>query len=793
LIGKEVSHYRITEQLGSGGMGVVYKAEDTKLKRTVALKFLPPQLSADPAAKERFVHEAQAASALDHPNICTIHEIGETDDGQSFIAMACYDGVSLRDRMSGVDDVGARHAVPISVDESINIAIQIAQGLQKAHEKGIIHRDIKPANIMITTDGTAKILDFGLAKLAGQTRLTKTGSTVGTAAYMSPEQAKGDPVDQRTDIWSLGVMLYEMVAGELPFKGDYDQAVVYSILNENPEPLSAETPEAMQIIIGKCLEKNPADRYQDISELIDDLERFLEGSSEITKRVVSSKSKLKSILFLTTSVAVVIVFMSYLLIQFDVFKKTGTGKSEWENSIAVLLFDNISNDPDQEYFSEGMTEQIISNLSRLERLKVISRTSVMKYKDTDKTIPEIGKELNVAHVLEGSVRKFGNRIRVTAQLISTEDDFHIWTEDYDREYTDLFTLQDEVSEKIAQSLLQTLSGEEINEIEQNRPKNLGAWEYYSRGRHIYGKFFITGRDTNYLKTAEELLKKAVELDADYAPSYAWLSDIYQTYLHYIASTKEEKEKYLRLEEKYVHDGLKADPTSADIYWAQGGLLLDKGEWRAAFESYMKSIMIEPYNENANFSIGYHYNAMGLHHQAIYYLTRTVEVNPNHVAAYYNLSIGYDALGNLEQAGLVIQKAMEIEPENWFVSWRYSRHLILTNRITEAKKVLNGMNESGRLPEKIKSVLYALNGEREKAIQSYPEEGFPFGKMMIYFIFKMVDEAIEHLNTRNKNNYLLLNHSPLYDFLRSDPRFQDIVDEHKKIYDENMEKYGDINI
>jgi non-specific serine/threonine protein kinase len=682
---------------------------------------------------------------------------------------------------------------PISIDESIDITIQIARGLQKAHEKGIVHRDIKPANIMITGAGTAKILDFGLAKLAGQTRLTKTGSTVGTFAYMSPEQARSEEVDHRTDIWSLGVILYEMVSGELPFKGDYDQAVVYSILNEKPDPIDAESSEVFQIIIDKSLEKNPADRYEDFGELINDLERLQAGSSAIPTSTVQEKRKLKSILITTAVMATVVV--GYWVIPLDFFEKTSEGESGWENSIAVLPFDDLSPAGDQEWFCDGMTDQILSNLAKLKKLKVRSRKSVMKYKNTNKSVPEIGKELNVAHVLEGSVMKFGDRIRVTAQLIGTKDDYHLWSEDYEREYKELFVLQNEVSEKIARSLLQTLSGEELDVIEHNRPKNLEAWEYFSRGIHIYGKFFGDKNNISFLETAEDMLIKAIKIDPGYVPSYANLSEVYNTYHNFIASTDEEKQKYRDLQEKYVTEGLKIDPNSADLYWAQGGLLIDSGDWRAGFESYMKAIMIDPNHKEANFAIGYHYGSLGLFRQAIGYFTRTIEVDPTYMHAYRVRSMGYDALGNLEQAEKDILKALVLSPDYDENLLRYAKYLILTDRKAEASEILRKMEKIYPNERKMKSWIFALNKDKEKAMQANPD-----GHIIVYYIFKMVDEAVAFLNKQLKEYkdweysiYLEMTNSHLYDFLREDPRFQNIVEEYKKIYDENMEKYGDIDM
>jgi serine/threonine protein kinase len=273
MIGQTISHYKILEKLGGGGMGIVYKAEDTKLKRMVALKFLPPHVSLDNEVKERFMHEAQAASALDHNNICTIYEIGESEDGQMYMAMALYEGETLQDKIE---------RGPLPLEEALNIAAQIGEGLAKAHEKEIVHRDIKPANIMITSDGVAKILDFGLAKLSGRTKLTKEGTTLGTVAYMSPEQVRGEPVDKRTDIWALGVILYEMIAGKSPFEADYEQAIMYSIMNEEPEPISGDVPEELQNVISGALEKDPEKRFQSVDQIVSQLKK-MQGIRQVSE------------------------------------------------------------------------------------------------------------------------------------------------------------------------------------------------------------------------------------------------------------------------------------------------------------------------------------------------------------------------------------------------------------------------------------------------------------------------------------------------------------------------------
>jgi serine/threonine protein kinase len=400
MIGKTISHYKILEKIGSGGMGEVYLAEDTKLKRKVALKFLHPDVTRDEETKKRFIHEAQIASTLEHTNICTIHEIGETKpapgepgEGQLFISMAYYKGKTLK---SKIEDS------PFKIYDLIGIAIQITQGLARAHESNIIHRDLKPANIIITDHGEVKIVDFGLAKLAGQTKLTKEGTTLGTVAYMSPEQSRGEAVDLKTDIWSIGVMLYEMITGQLPFKDDYEQAILYSIMNDEPEPVTAlrtGVPMELERIINKCLSKNPEVRYQHADDLSADLKKLhgdLEGSKQAAPPVVESQKLPEQRLKRIALYAGFLLFITILIISaiflYDRFFKPEESQTEtvnqpvWENSIAVLPFKNISPDPEQEYFCDGITEQIITNLTKLNRLKVIARTSVMKFKDTKKTI-----------------------------------------------------------------------------------------------------------------------------------------------------------------------------------------------------------------------------------------------------------------------------------------------------------------------------------------------------------------------------------------------------------------------
>jgi non-specific serine/threonine protein kinase len=581
MIGKTISHYKILEEIGRGGMGEVYLAEDTKLKRKVALKFLHPELTRDEETKKRFIHEAQIASTLEHTNICTIHEIGETKpapgepgEGQLFISMAYYKGETLK---SKIEDS------PFKIYDLIGIAIQITQGLARAHESNIIHRDLKPANIIITDHGEVKIVDFGLAKLAGQTKLTKEGTTLGTVAYMSPEQSRGEAVDLKTDIWSIGVMLYEMITGQLPFKGDYEQAILYSIMNDEPEPVTAlrtGVPMELERIVNKCLSKNPEVRYQHADDLSADLKKLqgdLEGSKQTALPVKEiqklPEQKLKRIAFYAGFLLFITILIISAIYLYDRFFKPEESQTEivnqpvWENSIAVLPFKNISPDPEQEYFCDGITEQIITNLTKLNRLKVIARTSVMKFKDTKKTIPEIGKELNVAHVLEGSVRKSGTRIRVTAQLIKTEDGYHLWAEDYDRELSDIFTVQDDVSRSISEALLGQLNQESLELIKTDKPEDIELYDNYLRAKNFHYKF-LQFQKPDYLTDAIRILTDILDKEPDYLDATIELADVYNSYYNMVSETAEEKMQYLHLQEKYIEKAYQLNPKSSDVLYVK---------------------------------------------------------------------------------------------------------------------------------------------------------------------------------------------------------------------------------
>ncbi len=531
MIGRTISHYRILEKLGEGGVGVVYKAEDTRLKRTVALKFLSPRVIGGEEDRIRFIHEARAAAALNHPNICTIHEIDE-HEGQPFIAMESIDGTSLKD---------AIEEGPLQLGKVVDTAVQIAEGLRSAHKRDIIHRDVKSANIMITPEGQVKIMDFGLAKAPARTQLTIEGTTLGTIAYMSPEQGRGDMVDARSDIWSLGVVIYEMASGRLPFKGDYEQAVIYSIINEEPAPLTSvrsDVPMELERIVGKCLEKQPSQRYQGIDDLLVDLRRLRARLGE-SQRGIGSKSgpresrgRARRILAGAAAIAAIAVF--FLAIYPRYLKRVPEGAEPGMKKVAVLFFENLGPSED-DYFADGITDAITARLAGIHGLGVISRQSTIQYKDSDKSLRAIGRELGVNYILEGTIQRErpGNpasRIRVIPQLIRVSDDTHMWANTYDEDMTEVFRVESQIAERVAHALDVTLLESESKALKAAPTDNMEAYEYFLRGSELFNKRY----SVEMSRMAIRMFEKALDLDPEFAEAWAGLSQamIWEYYTRY---------------------------------------------------------------------------------------------------------------------------------------------------------------------------------------------------------------------------------------------------------------------
>jgi serine/threonine-protein kinase len=720
-------------------MGVVYKAEDTKLRRTVALKFLPPDLTRDTEAKSRFIHEAQAASALDHPNICNIHEIDETADGRLFMCMACYDGETLQEKIA---------RGPIEIEEATSIAVQIAQGLSKAHEKGIVHRDLKPANIFITEDGMVKIVDFGLAKLAGQMRLTKTGTTVGTVSYMSPEQARGEKVDHRTDIWSLGVVLYEIMSNKLPFQADYEQAVIYSIINSNPESVRElrrdVTPELEQVIT-KALEKDPDGRFQQVTEMLSSLCRI--------EKQLTSKIEIGL-----------------------------TQEDESMPSIAVLPFANLSADPEQEYFCDGLAEEIINALGKLDSLRVVARTSAFSFKGESVDIREIGTKLNVQTLLEGSVRKVGNRLRISVQHVNVADGFHIWSEKYDREIEDIFAIQDEISLAIVDNLKLKVLGGERAKLLSRQTENPEAHNLYLKGRYFWNK-----RTEEGIRKSIEYFQEAVEIDPDFALAYCGLADAYVTmgiYRYQPLDEISQKAKQavttaLELDdslgvahaslamiriwidwdcegaEQEFRRALDLNPAEAEAHHQYSHLLAQLGKFDEAIAEMRLALDLEPLSLNINACLGQVLFLAGKYDTAIEQLEKTIEMNP----AYYD---GHGWLGMTYLLTGMYKKAIEKFEE------------CMAFKVIEAK---------------MKAALayaYAVTGDEGMArdilmrLQDKPDDKKtePYLIATVYCGLGDVEKAITYLEKayeeRSHRLFTMIKVDPLLDCMRSHPRYKSLL-------------------
>ncbi len=571
-----VGRYTIIEELGRGGMGIVYKAEDTKLKRTVALKFLPSEFTHIPEVKIRFTREAQAAAALDHPNICTVYEFDQADE-TSFISMAYIKGQSLKKKIE---------SGPLELGEAINMAMQVAEGLQEAHKKGVVHRDIKSANIMVTERGQAKTMDFGLARVTESTLVTQEGMTMGTVTYMSPEQARGEKVDQRTDLWSLGVVLYEMLTGQLPFRGDHEQAIVYSILKEKPEPIAdikPDIPVSIEQVVSKALEKDPDKRYQQVEELLDDLKSISAGivPEEIRSRLRKAKLRKRKRAFLyggAAGLVIAAVVMASILF---------TGPAEAIDSIAVLPLQNLTGNAEQQYFVDGVTDELIWQLGQISGLRrVISRTSVMRYKDTDKSLPEIAQELNVDALVEGTVYQIGENVSIKLQLFDAlPEERSLWTERYDRPTAEMLVMYGEVAAAIAENIQIPLTADETARFAGARQIDPEVYDAYLKAR----SYWEQGREPLY--KGLEILNSAVEKNPDWAPLYAGLAETWM-WIHQsgFETTSVTAPKIY----ENLNKAMELDPNLSEAHRLSGMIAqLVEWNWEKSEKEFLKALAINP--------------------------------------------------------------------------------------------------------------------------------------------------------------------------------------------------------
>lgn len=734
MIGQTISHYKILEKLGQGGMGVVYKAEDTRLKRCAALKILPHDLTRDAQAVEWFVQEAQKASALDHQNICTIYEFSETEDGRLFMAMAYYDGETLRQRIERRQ---------LDFDEISTIINQLADGLSAAHKKSIVHRDVKPANIIFTADGVLKILDFGLAKLAGQEQ-TKQNSTHGTIVYMAPEQLSGDSVDHRVDLWSVGVIMYEMLAGRRPFRGEIEQAVIYSILNEEPEPISkfrVDVPKYLEHIILKTLEKDPNERYANVDEIVADLRTLVPP-------LVKNHHKQKS--------------------------------------IVVLPFDDMSPNKDQSYMSDGLTEEIITDLSYVKQLRVISRASAMAFKESGKDIQQIRRRLDVQYVLEGSVRKFGKNLRITAQLIDAKNDSHLWAEKYNGTIDDIFQIQENVSAAIVEALKIKLAPEEEKRRTRHELTNVAAYECYLRARQFLWYF-----KEDLLRRAEDEVERALEMTGPNELLYSTLGWIYHQYVEIGVQTDID---YHQKAEECVQKVFELNPDSDSGHGLAGALSFRRGDLQKAVNDFKKALAVNPQEPSVLQQFVYCSMLAGHGTAVLPSIDVLEQIDPMTPINVCMRGFYYCMEGRFAEGLPYYEKMYSMSSENpavrLFTAWIYSWNELEDRAIVLLDLIIRETPDTIFAPLAM-FMKYVLLGEREKALASLPPQALAAAQqvevfsrclMEFYALLGETDKALDWLEKTVERGFInypyLAQHAIYLKSIRREQRFHQILEKVK---------------
>ena len=777
------NRYEIIEELGKGGMGRVYRVEDTKLKQEVALKLIKPEIAKDKKTIERFRNELKLARNIRHKNVCGMFDLGEAE-GAHFITMEYVPGEDLKSmiRMSG----------RLAIGTTINIAKQMCEGLGEAHNLGVVHRDLKPSNIMIDKEGNVRIMDFGIARSLEAKGITGAGVMIGTPEYMSPEQVEAKEVDQRSDIYSVGVILYEMVTGRVPFEGDTPFAIGVKHKSEtpkDPKELNSQIPNGLCRMILKCLEKDKEKRYQSAGEVRSELTKIEEGIPTAVREVQKRKpltSKEITVTFGLKKLFVPALVVAALLIATVIvwqllLKKEAVPAQPSKPSIAVLPFEDLSPQKDQAYFCDGLADELLNRLTNIESLRVPARTSAFSFKGRDLEIEEIGKKLNVETLLEGTVRKAGNKFRITVQLINVDDGYPIWSEKYEREMEDIFAIQDEISLKIVDKLKVNLLGKEKQELMKRHTDNLEAYKLY-----LQGQYFLSMRTEENIKKAIKYFEQAIEEDSNYALAFVGIAESYIALPYY--SSFPSKEALEKSKEASLR-AIEIDNTLTDAHVALAKVKTEYDQdWAAAEIEYKQAIDINPAHTKAHYSYALHLMFEGRFDESIEEMKKALELDPLSLVINRNLGELFYYARKYDIAIETLNKTRELNPNfietHAYLGLVYLQKMMYEEALAELQKETELSKGQHPIYYSWIGIVYALMGEIEKAkkvaddlLKRSKKEYIPPSFGFLYFALGEIDQGFEWMEKayEEHDQWLLWQiRDPICDSVRSDPRFVSIL-------------------